>query len=181
MIDLTINGKQITTKKGNTILEAALENGIKIPNLCYDKRLVPHGGCRLCVVEIEGWRKPEASCATFAIQGLTVWTETPRVRKIRQTVLELLLVHHPLECPECDKAGECSIQDLVYQYGKPRGRFVRDKKHIPPDTKGPLVELHADRCILCGKCVRICSEHQGKGALGFIGRGFPTVVQPAFG
>jgi formate dehydrogenase alpha subunit len=181
MIDLTINGNKVSTKKGNTILEAALENGIKIPNLCYDKRLVPHGGCRLCVVEIEGWRKPEASCATFAAEGLTVWTETPKVRKIRQTVLELMLVHHPLECPECDKAGECALQDLVYQYGKPRGRFLRDKKHIPADTKGPLVELHADRCILCGKCVRICSEHQGKSALGFIGRGFPTVVQPAFG
>ncbi len=181
MVELTINGQTVTTKKGNTILEAALDNGIKIPNLCHDKRLAPHGGCRLCVVEIEGWRKPEASCATFAAEGLTVWTETPKVRKIRQTVLELLLVHHPLDCPVCDKAGECAVQDLAYEYGSPRTRFARARNHERPDTKGPLVELNSSRCILCGKCVRICAEHQGKGALGFIGRGFPTVVQPAFG
>jgi len=181
MIDLTINGKKISTKKGSTILEAALDNGIKIPNLCHDRRLVPHGGCRLCIVEIEGFKKPEASCATFATQGLTVWTDTPKVRKIRQTVLELMLVHHPLDCPVCDKAGECDIQDLAYEYGSPRSRFVRERKHTLPDTKGPLVELNSSRCILCGKCVRLCAEHQGQGALGFIGRGFPTVVQPAFG
>ena len=120
MIKLTINGKKVSTKKGSTILEAALSNGIKIPNLCYDKRILPHGGCRLCIVEIEGWRKPEASCATFAAEGMTVWTDTPKVNKIRQTVLELILVHHPLDCPVCDKAGECDIQDLVFQYGKPR-------------------------------------------------------------
>jgi formate dehydrogenase alpha subunit len=181
MVELTINGNKVSTKKGSTILEAALDNGIKIPNLCYDKRLVPHGGCRLCIVEIEGLRKPEASCATFATEGLTVWTDTPKVRKIRQTVLELMLVHHPLDCPVCDKAGECDLQDLVYQYGNPRTRFVRKKKDALPDTKGPLVELTSSRCILCGKCVRLCAEHQGKGALGLIGRGFPTVVQPAFG
>lgn len=181
MITLTINGKKVNTKKGSTILEAALSNGIKIPNLCYDKRLAPYGGCRLCIVEIEGWRKPEASCATFAAEGMTVWTDTPKVTKIRQSVLEFILVHHPLDCPVCDKAGECGLQNLVYQYGKPRGRFVRERGNVLPDTKGPFVELTSSRCILCGKCVRICAEHQGKSALGLIGRGFPTVVQPAFG
>ncbi|MHC4726196.1 MAG: molybdopterin-dependent oxidoreductase [Planctomycetota bacterium] len=180
MIELTINGKKVRTKKGSTILEAALSNGIKIPNLCYDKRVVPHAACRLCVVEIEGQNKLEASCAKFATDGSVVWTDTPRVRKIRQTVLELMLVHHPLDCPVCDKAGECDVQDLVFQYGKPAGRFAMERKHDPPYTKGPLVELNANRCVLCGKCVRVCAEHQGRGALGFIGRGFPTVVQPAF-
>lgn len=106
MIELTINGRKIRTKKGKTILEAALENGIKIPNLCYDKRVAPHGGCRMCVVEIEGQRKVEASCATFASDGMAVLTDTPKVRRIRQTMLELMLVHHPLDCPVCDKAGE---------------------------------------------------------------------------
>jgi formate dehydrogenase alpha subunit len=181
MIELTINGKKVLTKKGSTILEAALSNGIKIPNLCYDKRVAPHGGCRLCVVEIEGNRKLEASCATFATDGIVVRTDTPRVRKIRQTVLELMLIHHPLDCPVCDKAGECDVQDLVFQYGKPTGRFVMERKNALPYTKGALVELNANRCILCGKCVRVCAEHQGRGALGFIGRGFPTTVQPAFG
>ncbi len=181
MIELTINGRNIITKQGSTILAAALQNGIKIPHLCYDKRLMPHGGCRLCVVEIEGKNKLEASCATFASEGMVVKTETPRVKKIRQTVLELMLVHHPLDCPVCDKAGECPVQDMVFEYGKPEGRFRREKKHEPADTRGPLVELHSSRCVLCGKCVRVCAEHQGRGALGFIGRGFSTVVQPAFG
>lgn len=181
MIELTINGRKIETEKGKTILQAALDNGIKIPHLCYDKRLVPYGGCRVCIVEIEGERKLEASCATLATDGMVVWTDTPRVKKVRQTILELMLVHHPLDCPVCDKAGECTLQDLAYEYGKPRERFVRERKHSPSDTKGPLVELTANRCILCGKCVRICAEHQGRGALGLIGRGFTTVVQPAFG
>lgn len=181
MIELTIDGKKIRAEKGSTILQAALKNGIHIPHLCYDKRLVPYGGCRVCVVEIEGERKLEASCATLASDGMVVWTNTPKVRKIRQSVIELMLVHHPLDCPVCDKAGECALQDLAFQYGKPSGRFVRERKHAPPDARGPLVELTANRCILCGKCVRICAEHQGRGALGLIGRGFPTVVQPAFG
>jgi len=181
MIELTINGKKVQTEKGSTILQAALSNGIKIPNLCYDKRVVPHGGCRMCVVEIEGQKKLEASCATLATEGIIVWTDTPKVRKIRQTVLELMLVHHPLDCPVCDRAGECSVQDMVYQYGSPEGRFMREKKHALPYTRGPFVELNSSRCILCGKCVRVCAEHQGRSALGFIGRGFSTVVQPAFG
>lgn len=181
MIELTINGRKIKTEKGTTILQTALNNGIKIPNLCYDKRVEPYGGCRLCVVEIEGQRKLEASCATFAAEGMVVLTDTPKVRRIRQNMLEFMLVHHPLDCPVCDKAGECDIQDMVYEYGKPCGRFVGERKHTPTDTRGPLIELTANRCILCGKCVRLCSEFQGQGALGFIGRGFPTVVQPAFG
>lgn len=181
MIELTINNKKIRTKKGNTILQAALDNGIKIPHLCYDRRLVPYGGCRVCVVEIEGEKKLEASCATLATDGMVVWTDTPKVRKIRETVIELMLVHHPLDCPVCDKAGECALQDLAFEYGKSTGRFARERKHIAPDSRGPLIELNANRCILCGKCVRICAEHQGRGALGLIGRGFPTVVQPAFG
>ncbi len=181
MIDLTINDKKISVEEGVTILKAAQQNGIKIPNLCFDKRLRPYGGCRLCVVEVEGQPRLFASCSTPVAPGMIVKTETPKLRKARQTVLELLLVHHPLDCPVCDKAGECDLQDLAYEYGKPEGRFIRHRKASPPDVRGPLVELTANRCILCGKCVRICSEHQGRGALGLIGRGFPTVVQPAFG
>ena len=181
MIELTINSKKVETEKGSTILQAALSNGIKIPHLCYDKRLLPYGGCRLCIVEIEGQRKLEASCATLADEGMVVLTESPRVREIRRNVLEFMLVHHPLDCPVCDKAGACDIQDLVYEYGGPEGRFVRRRKDAPPDLRSPFVELNSNRCILCGKCVRLCAEYQGRGALGFIGRGFSTFVQPAFG
>ncbi|TAL23363.1 MAG: NADH dehydrogenase (quinone) subunit G [Nitrospirae bacterium] len=181
MVDLTIDNKKISVEEGTTILKAAQMNGIKIPNMCYDKRLRPYGGCRLCVVEVEGQPRLFASCSTPAASNMIVKTDTPKLRKARQTVLELLLIHHPLDCPICDKAGECDLQDIAYEYGKPEGRFIRHRKDMPPDVRGPLVELTANRCILCGKCVRICSEHQGRGALGFIGRGFPTVVQAAFG
>jgi len=181
MTELTINDKKVSVEDGTTILKAAQQNGIKIPNLCFDKRLRPYGGCRLCVVELEGQPRLFAACSTPVSPGMIVKTETPKLRKARQTVLELLLVHHPLDCPICDKAGECDLQDLAYEYGKPEGRFIRHRKAAPPDVRGPLVELTANRCILCGKCVRVCAEHQGRGALGLIGRGFPTVVQPAFG
>jgi NADH-quinone oxidoreductase chain G len=181
MVELTINDKKIAVEDGATILKAAQQNGIHIPNMCYDKRLRPYGGCRLCVVELEGQPRLFASCSTPVAPGMIVKTDTPKLRKARQTVLELLLIHHPLDCPICDKAGECDLQDIAYEYGKPEGRFIRHRKAAPPDVRGPLVELTANRCILCGKCVRICAEHQGRGALGLIGRGFPTVVQPAFG
>lgn len=181
MIELTINGETVQAEEGVTILKAAGANGIKIPNLCFDKRLRPYGGCRLCVVELEGQPRLLAACSTPVQAGMKVLTDTPKLRKARQTVLELLLVHHPLDCPVCDKAGECSLQDLAYEYGKPEGRFIRWRKDKPADVRGPLVELDSNRCILCGKCVRICAEHQGRGALGFMGRGFPTVVTPAFG
>ncbi len=181
MIELTINDKKITAEEGSTILQTATKNGIKIPNLCFDKRLRPYGGCRLCVVEVEKQPRLFAACSTPVAPGMVVKTDTPKLRKARQTVLELLLVHHPLDCPICDKAGECDLQDLAYEFGKPEGRFIRHRKETPPDVRGPLIELTSNRCILCGKCVRICSEYQGRGALGLIGRGFPTVVQPAFG
>lgn len=181
MVELTIDGKKVSVEDGTTILKAAQSIGIKIPNMCYDKRLRPYGGCRLCVVEAEKQPRLLASCSTPVAPGMAILTDTPKLRKVRQTVLELLLIHHPLDCPICDKAGECDLQDVAYEYGKPEGRFIRHRKAMPPDVRGPLVELTANRCILCGKCVRICAEHQGRGALGLIGRGFPTVVQPAFG
>ncbi|MEW6108201.1 MAG: molybdopterin-dependent oxidoreductase [Nitrospirota bacterium] len=181
MVELTIDGKKVSVEDGTTILKAAQQIGIKIPNLCYDKRLRPYGACRLCVVEAEKNPRLLASCSTPVAPGMVILTDTPKLRKVRQTVLELMLIHHPLDCPICDKAGECDLQDISYEYGKPEGRFIRHRKASPPDVRGPLVELTANRCILCGKCVRICSEHQGRGALGLIGRGFPTVVQPAFG
>jgi len=181
MINLTINGKKVTAEDGATILEAALKHKIYIPNLCADKRLRPYGGCRLCLVEVKDQPRLFAACSAPAGEGMEVITETPRLRKLRQTVIELMLVHHPLDCPECDKAGECDLQDLAYEYGKPEGRFLRHRKEAKSDVRGPLIELTSRRCILCGKCVRICEEHQGRAALGQIGRGFETVIQPAFG
>lgn len=180
-MNLIINGKAVTAEAGDTILDVALRNKIYIPNLCADKRLRPYGGCRLCLVEVKDQPRLFAACSAPAQDGMEVFTETPKLRKLRQTVIELMLVHHPLDCPECDKAGECDLQDLAYEYGKPEGRFLRHRKEAASDVRGPLIELTSRRCILCGKCVRICEEHQGRAALGQIGRGFETVVQPAFG
>jgi NADH-quinone oxidoreductase chain G len=180
MITLTINGKSIEVQEGTTILQAALKNGIYIPNLCYDKRLEPYGGCRLCLVEVEGQRKLLAACSTPAENGMVVQTETPKLHKARKTVLELLLIHHPLDCPICDKAGECQLQDLAFKYGPSESRFVGKKHQEPESISAPLVERNPNRCILCGKCVRVCYDHQGVGAINIIGRGFRSKISPAF-
>ncbi|MBI4825407.1 MAG: NADH-quinone oxidoreductase subunit NuoG [Nitrospirae bacterium] len=180
MVNITINGKKLSVQEGTTILEAALQNKIDIPHLCYDKRLVPYGACRLCVVEVEGQMKLLAACSTPVTPNMSVKTETPKLLKARRTVLELLLIHHPLDCPVCDKAGECKLQDLAFKYGAADSRFKAKKKHDTADTGSPFVERNSNRCVLCGKCVRVCGELQGVGAINIIGRGFESKISPAF-
>jgi len=180
MINLKINGKEIQAKDGSTILKAALDNGIYIPHLCWDRRLEPYGGCRLCIVEVEGQRRLITSCAAPVEEGMVVWTETPKVVKARKTVLELLLLYHPLDCPICDKAGECELQDLAFKYGPTESRFTAKRKREPERLDSPIVERNPNRCVLCGKCVNLCRDHQGVGALAIIGRGFKAKISPAF-
>jgi NADH-quinone oxidoreductase subunit G len=128
MIKVTINDRTVFLSEPVTVLEAAKRAGIKIPTLCFLEGLTPWGGCRLCLVEIERVPRLQTACTTMITDGMVVRTETEEVRKARQAVLEFLLINHPLECPVCDKAGECELQDAVIKYGPSTGRFRRGRE-----------------------------------------------------
>ncbi|BCA78362.1 NADH-quinone oxidoreductase subunit NuoG [Desulfuromonas sp. AOP6] len=181
MVNLTIDGKQITVKKSATIYEAAKEAGIDIPVLCYAKKLLPYGACRICLVEVEQMKgRLIPSCTTPVTEGMVVKTTSPDITKVRKTVLEFLLVNHVVECPVCDKAGECDLQDLTFQYEVVKNRFEGEKFNLPTDEVNPLIERNMNRCVLCGKCVRVCDEIVGYGSYSFINRGFETKIATAF-
>ena len=136
MVNLTIDGKQITVKKTATIYEAAQQAGIRIPVLCYAKKLLPYGACRVCLVEVEQMKgRLIPSCTTPVTEGMVVTTTSEEIRKVRKTVLEFLLVNHVVECPVCDKGGECDLQDLTYEYEVYPNRFTGEKFDLP-DRRG---------------------------------------------
>lgn len=181
MIHLRIDNIDIETQEGSTILVAARNAGIDIPTLCHDERLKPYGSCRMCMVEVIGRGKFLPACTTPAVDGITVFTATPEIKRMRQAVLEMLLLHHPLECPVCDAAGECSLQDYAHSMGSHTNRFSAKRRDDPVDRRAPLIEINTRRCILCGKCIRICDEVQGVHAIDVVSRGLLTVISPAFG
>jgi len=177
MITLSINDREITVPRGSTLLEAAEKAGVFIPTLCHDKRVTPYGACRLCVVEDR--KKPGnliPSCFTPARSGMDILTDTEAVLEAVRTQLQLILVNHPLDCPVCDKAGECTLQDLVIRYGITEVPFAVDRVPRFVDHLSPLIERNLNRCVLCGLCVRICGELQGRGELDFMHRGYRTQV-----
>jgi formate dehydrogenase alpha subunit len=172
---LTIDGREIVTAEGNTILQAAKENGIRIPTLCYDERMEPYGACRICLVEVEGARGLLPSCATRVTEGMVVRTDTEQLRRIRRTILELLLSDHPNDCMICDSTGNCELQDLAYEYGVRDPRFEGERHTYKVLTENPFIERDYNKCILCGRCIRICREVQGVGVYDFVNRGFEAV------
>ena len=180
MFNVTVDGRPVSVPRGATILDAARTLEIDIPTFCDHKHLFPYGSCRMCVVELEGSDRLFASCVTPVTDGMEIYTDTARVKAARETVLELLLTYHPLECPVCPQSGRCLLQDMTFEHGKDSGRFgpVAVDKRI--DYLSPLIEMNQNRCILCGRCVRICDEVQAEGELDFVNRGFPTVVEPSF-
>jgi NADH-quinone oxidoreductase subunit G len=181
MVTLTIDGKQVTVAKTATIYEAAKEAGVDIPVLCYAKKLLPYGACRVCLVEVEQMKgRLIPSCTTPATEGMVITTTSDEIRKVRKTVLEFLLVNHVVECPVCDKAGECDLQDLTYEYEVVANRFAGEKFDLPTDEVNPLIERNMNRCVLCGKCARVCDEIVGYGSYSFINRGFETKIATAF-
>jgi len=179
-MNLTINNKKIAVPAGSTILEAAQSAGIHIPTLCYYKRLSPYGGCRVCIVQVEGIPRLVASCTTPASEGMVVRTDSEQIRKIRKTVVELMLSNHPNECMLCEQNGRCELQDLAYEFGLKEIRFQGERSRYEIENRNPMIERDYNKCILCGRCVRVCDEVQAVGAVDFSKRGFHAEIASEF-
>jgi formate dehydrogenase alpha subunit len=165
MVTLTIDGKEIQVPKGTTILDAAAELGIKIPTLCWLKKVSTTGACRICVVEVEGVERPMTACNTPVKDGINVTTSTPKLEQIRKKTMELMLVNHPLDCPVCDAAGECDLQDTCFSLKVARNEYAAVPDRLPIRYDWPLIENCATRCILCEKCAKVCHEIVGADAI----------------
>ncbi|MCJ7666049.1 MAG: formate dehydrogenase subunit alpha [Actinobacteria bacterium] len=179
-VEIEINGNRYFAFPGETLLEVALRNNIFIPSLCYDPRLRPQGSCRLCFVEVEG--RPEAvpSCITKVSQGMKVITDSDHINSLVRLNLEMIISDHPLDCMTCDSTGSCALQDLAYRYNIDGSRFsgAVHKKKVLDDN--PFIYRDNEKCILCGRCVRMCDEVVGSNAIGYAGRGFESEIVPAF-
>lgn len=189
-VTLTIDGRQVTVPKGTTVLEAATRLGIHIPTFCWHPKLKPIGACRMCYVEIEKMPKLQVSCATEAMEGMVVHTNSDQVKQGRRAVIEFLLLNHPLDCPTCDKGGECELQNLTFAHGVDDSRFDFQKHRFTDESVtttfddiriGPEIILNRNRCILCYKCVRANKEAFGEYDLGAYERGNMTEINAAPG
>ncbi len=180
MIQIEVNNRPIQANEGETLLTALKREGIKVPTLCHLEGLFPSGACRMCVVEIEGVPGLVPSCAYPVREGMKIRTHSPKAVRSRKTIIELLLANHPDDCLYCVRNGECDLQDLAQELGVRQRRFQGAKSTHKMDISSPAIERDPDKCILCGKCVRVCEEVQGVSAIDFIGRGSRTVVGPAF-
>ena len=176
-VKVTIDGRELTVEKGKTVLQAALENGIELPYYCYHPGLGVDGSCRVCIVKIEKMPKLQTSCSTTCTDGMVVHTQAPDVVEARAGVFEFLLINHPLDCPVCDKGGECPLQDFSYAFGPDRSRmeFPRrtfDGEGVEADVDfGPTLMLNRNRCILCTRCVRFMRDVDADAQIGINDRG----------
>jgi len=173
---LTIDGKQVTVPVGTTILEAAAELGIKIPTLCWLKKVSTTGACRICVVKVEGVERFMTACNTPVKDGITVTTTSPELESARKKTLELMLVNHPLDCPVCDAGGECDLQDSCYGLQVDKNMYGAELERLPIRYDWRLLESDPNRCILCEKCVKVCREVVGREAIEIVDRGDRTII-----
>ena len=181
-VTLTIDGRSVTVPKGRTVLQAAIESGIKIPYYCYHPGLGIDGSCRVCIVKIEKMPKLQTSCSTPVADGMVVSTQTPDVVEARASVFEFLLINHPLDCPVCDKGGECPLQDFSYSFGPNESRMefprrVFDGEGVRADVDfGPTLMLNRNRCILCTRCVRFMREVETDAQIDIVDRGYGSEI-----
>ena len=181
-VSLTIDGRSLTVEKGRTVLQAAIDSGIKIPYYCYHPGLGIDGSCRVCIVKIEKMPKLQTSCSTAVAEGMVIHTRTPDVVEARSSVFEFLLINHPLDCPVCDKGGECPLQDFSYSFGPNESRMdfprrVFDGEGVRADVDfGPTLMLNRNRCILCTRCVRFMKEVDTDAQINITDRGYGSEI-----
>jgi len=177
-VTLKIDDREVTVPPGTLVIEAARRMGIEVPSFCYFPGLSLQAACRMCLVEVEKAPKLQTACTLVAMPGMIVRTSTPKVHEARKGMLEFLLANHPLDCPVCDKGGECELQDMVFTYGADKSRFAEEKRHQPEQKWSEAVYYDAPRCILCFRCVRVCDEGMDVKALGVGQRGSNSTIIP---
>lgn len=180
-VNLIINNKPVTVPEGTSILHAAKETGITIPNLCYHPDQEVKANCRVCVVEVEGSKTLQAACATSVKEGMVVRTNTKKVRDSRKVVIELLLANHDMNCPSCSKNNHCGLQEIAANLGVRESRFENVLEEQEIDNSSPSIVRNQNKCIKCGRCIQMCSQVQGLAILDYIGRSDSAQVKPAFG
>ena len=179
MVSLTIDGKKITAPEGQRLLWVALDNGIYVPNLCaIQDNAEPAAACRLCFVEVEGKEQPVTACTETVVKGMVVNTRGEKSLRLARSAFELLMASHPVDCAHCTKSGSCDLQQIARHLkiklkSKCFKELVRD---LPVDSSNPLFIYDPNKCVLCGRCMRVCQQHLGVGVLGFAHRGFERVV-----
>src|SRR6201995_944731 len=180
-VNFTIDGRELEAPAGTLAIEAAKRAGIEIPSFCYYEGYALQAACRMCLVEVEKMPKLQVACTLPVGNVMVIHSDSAQVRTARKYTLEFLLTNHPLDCPVCDKGGECELQAMVFRYGAGESRYTETKVHTPEKQFSPVVFFDAPRCILCFRCVRVCNEGMGVGALGVINRGVTSEIAPNVG
>ena len=176
-VNIEINGKPVKARKGEMIIRVTDATGDYVPRFCYHEKLAVAANCRMCLVEVEKAPKPLPACATPVMEGMKVFTRSPKAIAAQRAVMEFLLINHPLDCPICDQGGECELQDLSLGFGRDYSRFSERKRSVPDENLGPLIATDMTRCIHCTRCIRFTEEIAGIQELGMIGRGEQAKVR----
>src|SRR5579884_2629367 len=179
MVNVTVDGIKVAVPKGTLVIDAAFKAGADVPYFCHHPRLSPAGACRMCLIKLNNGPKPITACTYTVSEGMVIDTVSPDVKQAQQAMLEFLLINHPLDCPICDRGGECPLQNMTFQYGPGVTRFIDEKRHFPkPISISSYVSLDRERCIQCARCTRFTQEISGDGALSIQSRGNTSIISP---